>query len=150
MRGKLALILLVLLVFGLAACGEDGTPTTSTGAATTGSTAAPPTTGPSSPALAPPGLYEQPNGSVQALGILTHRDLEGGFWAVVDTMLPEEADTAGIVAVIGVTPDMEKSMESYRGQYVSVIGERKDASVYQAGPLVEARTIEVVTDMIVE
>jgi hypothetical protein len=99
--------------------------------------------------LVPPGLYDQPDGRVQAFGTLTYRDLEGGFWAVVDTVIPEEADAAAVVAVIVPDDDIAASLESYRGQIVSIIGDREDMSIYQAGPVVEGRSVEVVTDMVV-
>lgn len=101
--------------------------------------------------VAPPGIYELPNGDTQALGILTFRDLEGGFWAVVDTAVPEEAATAAIVAVILPDDDIAADMQTYNGQYVSVVGNREDEpNIYQAGPIIEGKSIEVVSDMVVE
>lgn len=101
--------------------------------------------------VAPPGIYEMPGGETQALGILTYRDLEGGFWAVVNTAVPEEAATADVVAVIVPDDDIAPLMESNIGKYVSVVGNLEDgANIYMAGPVIEGKSIEVVSDMVVE
>jgi hypothetical protein len=151
MSAKPISILVLLIALIVAGCGSDESATMSTTAGTSAGSGATTTNGEtSSGALAPPGLYEQPDGTVQALGVLTYRDLEGGFWAVVDTTLPEEADSAPIVAVIGPSADMQDSIDSYRGEFVSVIGTEKDVSAYQAGPFIEATSIEVVEEMKVE
>lgn len=141
MGARLFPILVLLLALISVGCGtEEGTTTSVTG--TVGDT--------TSGMLAPPGLYELQDGTVQALGILTYRDLEGGFWAVVETTLPEEADAAAIVAVVGPSEDMEASLDSYRGEFVSVIGVEQDVSAYQAGPFIEATSIKIVEEMKVE
>ena len=141
MGGRLVPILVLLLALIFAGCGTDeGTTTSVTG--TNGDT--------TSGVLAPPGLYEQQDGTVQALGILTYRDLEGGFWAVVETTLPEEADSAAVVAVIGPSVDMEDALDSYRGELVSVVGVEQEVSASQAGPLIKATSIEIVKEMTVE
>lgn len=93
------------------------------------------------------GLYELEDGTTQALGMLTYKDLEGGFWAVVDTVIAEEADEAPVVAVILTDSDLAATMESYRYQYVSVVGAKQDEmSTYQAGPIIQATSIEVVEE----
>jgi hypothetical protein len=139
MAAKTLLVGVLLAVAVALGCGEDGG-----GAGTTGG-------GTSSEALAPPGLYERDDGSVQALGLLTYRGLEGGFWAVVDTFVPKEADTASIVAVVLPDEAMASTMSSLRNEYVSVIGARDDGpNVYQAGPIVRATSIDRVVDQIVE
>lgn len=107
--------------------------------------------GTSTDALAPPGLYEQDDGTWQALGLLTYRDLEGGFWAVVDTALPEEADSAPVVAVVLPDAGITSKMESLQGRYVSVIGTLPGGvDIYQAGPVIKASSIEEVIEKTVE
>ncbi len=156
MREKVILVVLVVLALMLFGCAnggdtsDPGTAPASTGfQGAPGSGEAPPSSGATSAMLAPPGLYDQPDGSVQAFGTLAYRDLEGGFWAVVDTVIPEEADAAAVVAVIVPADDIAGSLESYRGQIVSIIGDREDMSIHQAGPVIEGRSVEVVTDMVV-
>ena len=151
MGTRLVPLVFLLLALAFVGCGTDeGAATSTTGATSGGSTTTIADGGTSSGALVLPGLYEQDDGTVQALGILTYRDVEGGFWAVVETTLPEEADGAAVVAVIGPSADMEQSVESYRGEYVSVIGVKEDVSTYQAGPFVRATSIEIVEEMTVE
>ena len=105
----------------------------------------------SSTAFATPGLYEQPNGTTQALGVLAYRDTEGGFWAVVDAVLPQRMNSAPVVAVIIPDSKMTSQMESYRGKYVSVIGTKDDGpSTYQAGPVIKATSIALVKDRVAE
>lgn len=145
----LLITLLVLLALTLSACADDGngTETTVPGNGDTETTVP---EEPTTEDVAPPGLYEIEDGTVQAVGILNFRDLEGGFWAVVDTVDPEEADEAEIVAVLGPTEEIPAPIGSFEGRYVSVVGERRDASVYQAGPFVEIMSIEVITPSVIE
>lgn len=102
--------------------------------------------------VAPPGSYSMPGGTTQVLGILTYRDLEGGFWAVVNTAVPEEAATADIVAVVvPADEDIGVDLQTFNGEYVSVVGMLNEGpSIYMAGPVIEAQTIEVVSDTTVE
>lgn len=101
--------------------------------------------------VAAPGLYDVEGGKTQALGTLDYRDLESGFWAVVDTAVPEDAATADIVAVIPNADELGVDLESMKGSYVSAIGTKLEgASAQQAGPQIEAEKIEIVTDTTVE
>lgn len=97
--------------------------------------------------IAPPGLYYLPDGSVQALGILNYRDAEGGIWVVARTGVPEEAATAPIVAVVKLEDDLAVDLQTMNGNYVSVRGKPDDDSA--AGPMIEAVSIDVVSDMVV-
>jgi len=153
-----AMVVLALLLastFALAACtdGADGATTTlpATQTSATGTTSSAGTTsstGDSSDSseqpsgeTPKPGLYEQNDGTVQAVGILTYRDLEGGFWAVVETTDAAQADNADIIAVLGSSDQMPGPIGSYEDKYVSVIGLPRSASVYQAGQFVELQSI---------
>jgi hypothetical protein len=153
---KLPLVILLLLTLTLtasllSACsddgganGEDGTETTTaengSGSEDDGSSG-----GSASEEVPDPGMHEQDDGTVQAVGILTFRDLEGGLWVVVDTKDPAEAADADIVAVLGASDEIPGPINSYKDKYVSVVGIPRDASVYQAGPFVEMQTIEILT-----
>jgi hypothetical protein len=153
-----AMVVLALLLastFALAACtdGSDGATTTlpATQTSATGTTSSAGTTsstGDSSDSseqpsgeTPKPGLYEQNDGTVQAVGILTYRDLEGGFWAVVETTDAAQADNADIIAVLGSSDQMPGPIGSYEDNYVSVIGLPLSSSVYQAGQFVELQSI---------
>ncbi len=155
MRGWLAIALLVAAVALVACSGDGNTPgaTTDVQGGDTGADVASDSgtdqdagQTPSSGVVAPPGLYDQTDGTVQALGLLTYRNEEGGFWAVVNTVQADEAGTASVVAVVKPDDDIAARMESFRGKYVSIIGKREDDRTYQAGPYIEGRTIEEVVD----
>jgi len=93
-----------------------------------------------------PGLYDQQDGTVLATGVLEYRDLEGGFWAVVDT-----TDAAGpegaVVAVIANGADFSEELESLKGKGVDVTGKRLEgASVRMAGPEIEMTSIEAIDE----
>lgn len=95
-----------------------------------------------------PGLYDQSDGSVQAIGVLEYRDLEGGFWAVIDTT---EAGGAGgsVVAVITNSDDFSERIESLEGATVVATGTRLEgASIRMAGPEIEATEIEAVEESV--
>jgi hypothetical protein len=141
MLRRCTLSVLVVALLLLAGCAGKGD---SSGAGETTSTdESPPLS-----AVAPPGIYDLPGGSTEALGILTYRDLEGGFWAVAKTSVPEQAETAEIVAVVVPSAELAPQLESLRGQYVSVVGIRNvGPSIYMAGPVLEAQSIERVTDL---
>ena len=147
MRTKVILVMLTIAAVTVACSRPAGT---QTGPADVDSQDASPQGGATSKVLAPPGLYDQADGTVQALGILTFRDSEGGFWAVVNTAIAEEADTATVIAVIKPDNDIAGSMESNRGSFVSIIGTRDDDRTYQAGPLIEGRSIEKISDTAVK
>ena len=102
-------------------------------------------------AFAEPGLYEQTNGTTQAVGRLAFRDTGGGFWAVVDTALPQRVDSAPVVAVVIPDSEMASTMESYRGKYVSVTGTKGDSSnASEAGPVIQATSIALLKEKVAE
>jgi len=135
-------ITLLLAAFALAAvsvaCAASPTPDTP-----------PPGAVPTDPAggtrLAP-GLYDMPGGTVQAIGTLEHRDLEGGFWAVIDgTGAGGEQGT--VVAVIANADEFVDETRQLEGLAVVVEGTRLDgASIRIAGPEIEATRIMAATD----
>lgn len=131
--------LALILVFALVGCG------------TTPDTVTPGTTPPDSGAAGGAsgmrlanGLYDMPDGTVQALGTLAYVDLEGGFWAI--TGAPGQ-DSGSVIAVIANGADLAGTLRPLQGKTVSAVGKRLDgASIRQAGPEIEVTTIEEVTD----
>lgn len=146
MRFRVALAVSLLAVLLLAGCASGSDSDGS------GDEQAPVDDSPAFEMVAPPGSYSMPDGSTQVLGILTYRDLEGGFWAVVKTAVPEDAATAEIVAVVVPTgASLDVDLQTLNGEYVNVVGVLKeDASIYMAGPVIEAQTVEIVRDTAVE
>jgi hypothetical protein len=150
----LVLLLLLALVLSasslLAACsdneGNGGTETSATeNGSTDGSSDGDGSTDGSSPETPDePGLYEQADGTVLALGILIMREEEGGYWAVVDTTDPAKAADADVLAVLGSSEEIAAPINSYKGKFVSVTGIPRENDVYQAGQFVELQSIKVV------
>ncbi len=151
----LLLALLLASTVAFAACADDSEePSTTVPATETSTDATSPTDTTSSTDGSPepgeqpgsetpkPGLYEQKDGTVQAVGVLTYRDLEGGFWAVVETSDAAKAEDADIIAVLGPSDQIPGPIGSYENKYVSVIGMPQSASVYQAGQFVELQSIK--------
>jgi hypothetical protein len=93
-----------------------------------------------------PGLYDQADGTVLALGTLEWSDLEGGFWAVVGGTQA----TGDVGKVVAVIPNVAKDDPTYAklaGSTVQVTGKRLDgASVRNAGPEITATSIAAVSD----
>lgn len=93
-----------------------------------------------------PGLYDLEDGTVQALGILEWRDLEGGFWAIVSNTGADPAEGT-VVAVIAPGTDLDETFEALKGKMVLVNGTRFDGvSSRMAGPEVIPTAVEEITD----
>jgi len=109
----------------------------------------PPSQSPGDPAAGTklaPGLYDMPDGSVQAIGTLDYVDLEGGFWAVLDGTVAE-GDEGSIAAVIVNADEFATETEQLKGLAVIVEGTRLEgASVRMAGPEIEATSITAADD----
>lgn len=147
-RIRLFVVLALMTALALGGCSS---PEPGQGPAGESEETSPTDEGPSFEMVAPPGIYDLPGGETQALGILTYRDLEGGFWAVARTAIPAEAATAELVAVVLPAEGLEVDLQTMNGEYVSVVGMRDDGpSIYMAGPIIRARAVEIVTDMPVE
>lgn len=149
MRTRLMVVLaLTLLAAALAGCSAQK-PTASGSGSTLppdSATATPPSSGPAAGMQLAPGLYDQPDGTVIAVGTLEHQDLEGGFWAVVDGTAAEGA-AGRTVAVIANAEQFAKATAASKGRGVIVTGKRLDgASIRMAGPEIEATNIQAATD----
>jgi hypothetical protein len=121
-----------------------------------GATAEPPSPAPSSPGTsggAPagstkmaPGLYDLEDGTVQAVGTVEYRDLEGGFWAVTGGT-EAEGDVGKVVAVIANGGEYAQQLKGLEGLSVIVDGTRLEgASTRMAGPEIEATKIIAASD----
>jgi len=137
------LILAGFLILVLVGCGSSGPkePPTST---------TPPNPGPRTGTLARPGLYAVEGGRSHALGVLEYRDLEGGFWAVVDAMPGQSTDTAQLIAVLVGADKLGIDLEALKGHYVSADGTLAGgASSRMAGPELTVDTLKEVSDTVV-
>ena len=151
MRKPILLVTLLILTAAtaataLAACGGAG------GAASPAPSGSPPTSaggvpiGPAAGTKMAPGLYDQEDGSVVAVGTVEHRDLEGGFWAVVGGT-EAEGDAGKVVAVIANGDDFARVFQENEGLSFEVYGTRAgDASIRMAGPEITARRVVLAAD----
>lgn len=133
MRKRLMLLALALVVVAMfAACAPTPPP------ATDG--AAPEPAPPAAGSGLAPGLYDIEGGQAQAIGELRWIDLEGGFWAVVDTTAVGDGNN---IAVIANGAEITEMLEPLEGMHVSLIGERfEGASIRMAGPEITAESVE--------
>ena len=68
-----------------------------------------------------PGLYDLDDGSVVAVGTVEHRDLEGGFWAVIGGT-EAEGDAGKVVAVIANGDEFAQLFRDNAGLSFQVYG----------------------------
>jgi hypothetical protein len=100
--------------------------------------------------FAPPGLYDLEGGRTQAFGVLVYRDLEGGFWAVVDAQLGEPNDKAPVIAVLVGAEELGVDLATLEGGFVLAEGRLSEgASVRMAGTELLVDTVREATDTIV-
>jgi hypothetical protein len=93
-----------------------------------------------------PGLYEQPDGSVQAVGTLEWSDLEGGFWTVIGGT-EATGDVGKVVAVLANGAEFQSELEPLKGRAVFVDGTRSDgASTRMAGPEITVTKVTAADD----
>ena len=89
------------------------------------------------------GIYDMPDGTVQAVGTLDYSDIEGGFWQVIGGT-EAEGNAGQVIAVIANGSDFESELKPLSGKSVLVTGKRSDgASIRMAGP-------EIVMDKVTE
>jgi hypothetical protein len=93
-----------------------------------------------------PGLYDLAGGTVQAVGTVEYRDLEGGFWAVVGGTAAE-GDVGKVVAIIANGADYAQQLKDLEGLAVIVNGTmREGPSTRMAGPEIAATKIVAASD----
>lgn len=93
-----------------------------------------------------PGLYDLEDGTVQAVGTVEYRDLEGGFWAVIGGS-EAEGDAGNVVAVIANGGDYATQLKGLEGLSVIVKGTRVEgASTRMAGPEIKATSVVAASD----
>jgi hypothetical protein len=140
MRTRILITMLALaMVFALAACAEDAN--TDEGTEAPGDNGSLPAEDASGLRLAN-GLYDQPDGTVLAIGTLEWIDLEGGFYAITGAV-----DGDGNIAVIANADEFADELEALLGKTVEVIGTRYEGvSIRMAGPEVMIDTIREISD----
>lgn len=142
---------LAVLSIALAACAAG--PQSGTGAGSAPSDSAPPSaTAPGagqpdpSGSSAAPGMWDQPDGTVAALGTLEFRDIEGGVWMVTDGT-KTTGGAGAVVAVIANAREFENQLRSLKGQRVTVVGTKAGGvSIRMAGPEIKATSITATPD----
>lgn len=88
------------------------------------------------------GLYDLPDGTVQAVGTLRYLNLEGGIWAITANIDSDDA-----LAVIANANDLENFLKKLKGKTVMAKGMRFDgASIRMAGPEIEVSDIAEISD----
>ena len=138
--------MIATLPAALAGCGagaQDATPAPSASGAPGGAAAGGAAAGSTKMA---PGLYDLEDGTVQAVGTVEYRDLEGGFWAVIGGT-EAEGDVGKVVAVVANGDDYAQQLKELQGLSVIVFGTRLDgASTRMAGPEITATSVVATSD----
>jgi hypothetical protein len=138
------LILAAAVTAALVACSGGSTSPTPSASPPASSGGVP--IGPAAGTKMAPGLYDREDGSVVAVGTVEHRDLEGGFWAVIGGT-EAEGDAGKIVAVISNGDEFATVFQENDGLSFEVYGKRAgDASIRMAGPEITARRIVLAAD----
>lgn len=89
-----------------------------------------------------PGLYNQADGTTQAIGTLDYRDLEGGTWVILGGS-EATGDAGTTIAVIENAADLGLKLDELKGSQVLATGEMLDgASIRMAGPEMRVSAIE--------
>jgi hypothetical protein len=142
---------LTLLAAGLAACGPGaGSGAGGTGVPAPSATASPIVGSQGGTPMAgtkmAPGLYDLEDGTVVAVGTVEHRDLEGGFWAVIGDA-QAEGDEGEVVAVVANGDRYAEQFRQNEGLSFLVYGRRAgDASIRMAGPEITATRVVLAAD----
>jgi len=93
-----------------------------------------------------PGLYDQEDGTVLAIGTLEFSDLEGGFYVIVGGT-EGEGNLGETVAVVNNADEFADELEVLLGKTVSATGTRFDGvSIRMAGPEIILESIEEISD----
>lgn len=146
-RTRYLLVTLALVaLLGLAGCGSKAANNASggTGSETPAATETP--SGASSGTSLAPGLYDQADGTVLAIGELQWRDIEGGFWAIVSTTGADPKE-GSVVAVVPDVPKEDIAFGELAGKMVQATGTKiKGVSTRNAGPEIRVTSVREITD----
>ncbi len=135
------LVLAAAPAVALAACGAGDAASPAPSATASALPGDAPSSGPAPSTKMAPGLYDLEDGTVVAVGTVEHRDLEGGFWAVIGGT-EAEGDAGKIVAVIANGNEFAGEFEANQGLSFEVYGKRAgDASIRMAGPEITASRV---------
>jgi hypothetical protein len=134
-------LLLLALAVSVAACASGGTSPPAENPPSSTRSARPP-----AGTQFVPGLYDLADGSIQALGTLEYRDLEGGTWVIVGGS-DLTGDMGKTVAVIANATEFGSKLEALKGQQVVASGQKIDgASIRMAGPEITITSIDGATE----
>lgn len=140
-----AAVLLAAVLLTAGACGGTSSPDAA-GSPTPTDGVSQPASGAAGGTKLAPGLYDLEDGTVQAVGTVEYRDLEGGFWAVVGGT-QAEGDEGVVVAVIVNGNDFADEFRANEGMSFVIDGERAgEASIRMAGPEITATTVTLASD----
>jgi hypothetical protein len=93
-----------------------------------------------------PGLYDLEDGTVQALGVLEYRDLEGGLWAIIGGT-EADGNIGSVVAVVANPDEFTAELNALSGKTVMVTGTRfTGTTIRMAGPEVVVNEIQEISD----
>jgi hypothetical protein len=127
----------------VAACGSQSRDAASP---TPADTASQPAGGAAGGTKLAPGLYDLEDGTVQAVGTVEYRDLEGGFWAVVGGTQAEGTE-GEVVAVIVNGEEFAAEFRASEGLSFVIEGTRAgEASVRMAGPEITATRVTLAAE----
>lgn len=140
----LSVVALVALMLALVGCSSSEPATTET--PTPPESEAPTGGDPAAGLRLAPGYYKLEDGTAQALGRLEYRDIEGGFWAVIDDTQTENGE-GKVAAVIANSADFEDELKPLEGKQVFVTGKPAEgSSVRMAGPEITIEKVEELSD----
>ena len=134
------------VALALAACGGSTEAGDAASPAATASGAQQPAGGAAGGTKLAPGLYDLEDGTVQAVGTVEYRDLEGGFWAVVGGT-QAEGDEGAVVAVLVNGDEFADEFRANEGMSFMIEGERAgEASTRMAGPEITATSVTLASE----
>lgn len=140
-----ATVLMAAVALTAAACGGTSSPDAA-GSPTPAGDVSQPASGAAGGTKLAPGLYDLDDGTVQAVGTVEYRDLEGGFWAVVGGT-QAEGNEGEVVAVITNGDAFADEFRANEGLSFVIDGERAgEASIRMAGPEITATGVTLASD----
>ncbi len=141
-----AVTVAVIATLGLAMSGCGGSESSDVASPAPTDTASLPAGGAAGGTKLAPGLYDLEDGTVQAVGTVEYRDLEGGFWAVVGGT-QAEGDEGEVVAVIVNGDEFADEFRANEGMSFVIDGERAgEASIRMAGPEITATGVTLAAE----